>query len=65
MSSIMTDTRNVSKINCRRGRGRPRSMWTDNIKGWTKISYNDRIRVAQDQERWRSMTADLLTTDGT
>ena len=23
------------------------------------------IRVAQDRERWRSMTADLLTTDGT
>ena len=36
-------------------------MWTDNIKEWTKISY-DCIRVAQDRERWRSMTADLLTT---
>ena len=36
-----------------------------NIKEWTKISYNDCIRVAQDRERWRSMTADLLTTDGT
>ena len=34
-----------------RGRGRPRTMWTDNIKEWTKISYNDCIRVAQDQER--------------
>ena len=34
-------------------------------KEWTKISYNDCIRVAQDRERWRSMTADLLTTDGT
>ena len=30
-----------------------------------KMSYNDSIRVAQDRERWRSMTADLLTTDGT
>ena len=39
-------------------------MWTDNIKEWTKISYNDCIRVAQDRERWRSMTAYLLTTDG-
>ena len=27
--------------------------------------YNDCIRVAQDRERWRSMTADPLTTDGT
>ena len=53
------------KINGRIGRGRPRTMWTDNIKEWTKISYNDCIRVAQGRERWRSMTADLLTTDGT
>ena len=43
--------------------GRPRTMWTVNIKEWTKISYNDCIRVAQDREQWRSMTADLLTTD--
>ena len=53
------------RINGRRGRGRPRTMWTDNIKEWTKMSYNDCIRVAQDRERWRSMTTDLLTTDGT
>ena len=53
------------RINGRRGRWRPRTMWTDNIKEWTNISYNDCIRVAQDRERWRSMTADLLTTDGT
>ena len=42
------------RINGRRGRGRPRTMWTDNIKEWTKISYNECIRVAQDRERWRS-----------
>ena len=53
------------RINGRGGRGRPRTMWTDNIKERTKKSYNDCIRVAQDRERWRSMTADLLTTDGT
>ena len=53
------------RINGRRGRRRPRTMWTDNIKEWTKISYNDCIRVVQDRERWRFMTADLLTTDGT
>ena len=41
-------------INGRRGWGRQRTMWTDNIKEWTKISYNDCIRVAQDRERWRS-----------
>ena len=53
------------RINDRRGRGRPRTMWTDNIKEWTKISYNDCIRLVQNRERWTSMTADLLTTDDT
>ena len=53
------------RLNGRRGQGRPRTMWTDNMKEWTKISYNDCIRVAHDRERLRSMTDDLLTTDGT
>ena len=53
------------RLDGRRGRGRPRTMWTDDIKEWTKISYYDCIRVAQDRERWKSMTADMLTTDGT
>ena len=35
------------------------------LSSTTKMSYNDCIRVAQDRERWRSMTADLLTTVGT
>ena len=41
------------RINGRRGRERPRTMWTDNTKERTKI-YNDCIRVAQDRERWES-----------
>ena len=53
------------RMNGRRGRGRPRTMWTDNIKKWTNLSYNDCIRAAQDRVRWRSMTDDLLNTDGT
>ena len=53
------------RIHGRRGRGRPKTMWTANIKEWTIISYDDCVRVAQDLERWRSMTADLLSTDGT
>ena len=51
------------RINGRRGRGRPRTMWTDNIKEWTKMSYNDCIRVAQDRERWRSMTLQMAHND--
>ena len=32
---------------------------------WEKNSYDYCIRLEQDRERWRSMTADLLNTDGT
>ena len=45
------------RIYGRRGRGRPRTMWTDNIKEWTKISYNDCIRVHKienDGDPWQS-----------
>ena len=38
------------RINGRRGRGKLRTIWTDNIKEWTKLPYNDYIRVAQDRE---------------
>ena len=53
------------RMNGKRGRGRPRTMWTDNIKKWTNLSYSDCIRAAQDRVRRRSMTADLSNTDGT
>ena len=48
-----------------RGRGRAGAVWTDGIRERTGVSYNDCIGVARGRERWRSMTADLLTTDGT
>ena len=53
------------RINGKRGRGRPRTMWMDNIKEWTKLNYNKSIRMAQDREKWRSMVANLLKADGT
>ena len=53
------------RINGKRGRGRPRTMWMDNIKEWTKLNYNENIRMAQDREKWRSMVANLLKADGT
>ena len=45
------------RINGRRGQGRPRTLWTDTIKEWTKIAHNDCIIVTKDRERWISMTA--------
>ena len=48
------------KLNGKRGIGRPRTLWMDNIKEWTKLSYVDCVRKADDQESWRSMIVNLL-----
>ena len=48
------------KLNGKRGRDRPRTLWMDNIKEWTKLSYVDCVRKADDRERWKSMIVNLL-----
>ena len=37
----------------------------DDITEWTGMQYEDLVRLAQDQEQWRAMTANLLQEDGT
>ena len=46
-------------------RGRPRTEWMTNITEWTVMRYEDLVRLAQDQEPWRVMIANLLQEDGT
>ena len=49
-------------------RGRPRTEWSEwmtNITEWTGMRYEDLVRLAQDREPWRVMTANLLQEDGT
>ena len=46
-------------------RGRPRTEWLTNITEWTGMRYEDLVRIAQDREPWRIMTANLLKEDGT
>ena len=46
-------------------RGRPRTEWMTNITEWTGMHYEDLVRLAQDREPWRIMTANLLKEDGT
>ena len=54
------------KIEGKRSRGRPRSEWIDNISEWTKIrKYNELVVAAQDRPKWRIMTANLQTENGT
>ena len=49
----------------KRSRGRPRTEWMTNITEWTGMRYEDLVRLAQDREPWRIMTANLLKEDGT
>ena len=49
-----------AKIEGKRGRGRPRVMWMDNIKDWTKRNYGECVWLAEDRYKWRSMTVNLL-----
>ena len=44
-------------------RGRPRTEWLTNITVWTGMRYEDLVRLAQDREPWRIMTARLLKED--
>ena len=53
------------KIEGKRGCGRPRMMWMDNIKDWTGLKYGECVQRAEDQIEWRSMAANLLRVDGT
>ena len=46
-------------------RGRPRTERLTNITEWTGMRYEDLVRMAQDREPWRIMTANLLKEDGT
>ena len=43
------------KIEGRRGRGRPRICYIDNIKQWTDLKMSEVIQACHDRERWRSI----------
>ena len=48
------------KINGKRSRRRPRITWMGNLKKWTGKSYGRLIRVAEDREKFRCMTFNVL-----
>ena len=53
------------KVNGKRGKGRPRITWMENVKMWTELKYSECVRLAEDRERWKAMVANLLRADGT
>ena len=54
-----------ARIDGKRGRGMTRTMWMDNIKDWVNLGYKDCIRNAQNREKWRSITFNLMRADET
>ena len=53
-----------TRIDGKRGRGRPRTMWMDNIN-WLNLSYKEWIGNAENREKWRSITFNLVRADET
>ena len=53
------------KINGKRGRGRPRKAWVDDIMAWQGRPYQTCKEDANDRDYWRFMTSNLLWEDGT
>ena len=45
------------KIDAHVAQGRPRRIWIDDIKNWTKLDTNEKIkRNAADRLKWRTYT---------
>ena len=42
-----------------RRRGRPRKMWLDNIKDWTRLSIADLLDSTQDRTKWTELCQHL------
>ncbi|GFR99910.1 eukaryotic translation initiation factor 3 subunit F [Elysia marginata] len=54
------------KIEGKRGQGRPRRNWMDDVKEWSGLtSYGDTQQKAKNREEWRDMIANLRTEEGT
>ena len=43
------------KIEGRRGRGRPRICYIDNVRQWTEMKMGPVIQACQDREAWRDL----------
>ena len=52
------------KLEANTAQGRPRRMWLDDIKEWTKLKIYEEIKnLAQDRHPWRACTAACQPSD--
>ena len=52
------------RVNGKRGRGRPRTPWTSNIKEWTGKGYIDAVRLTSNKHDWRIIALNPLQEEG-
>ena len=52
-------------IDGKRGRGRPRMSWYDNIKEWNGMRYERATRIAMDRDKWRAAVSSNVQRFGT
>ncbi|GFS09507.1 endonuclease-reverse transcriptase [Elysia marginata] len=56
----------AGKIEGKRGQGRPRRNWMDDVKEWSRsTSYGDTKGKAENREEWRDMVDNHRTEDDT
>lgn len=53
------------KLEGKRPRGRPRAIWTDNIKTWTNTNLKECALMTRDRDLWRTISRQPLGRDGT
>ena len=63
-SSMQTTLLN-GRVNGKKGRGRPRTSWTSNIKEWTGKSYIETVCLTSSRYDWRIIAINPLQEDET
>ena len=49
-----------------RPRGRPRAMWSHNLREWIEVNYESIVRAAEDRNKWKSIiSSNPVRQDGT
>ena len=61
----LTKTVVQGKPEGRRGKGRPRTAYMDNIKQWTGLSAQGAFQAAQNRDDWRSITRKAMRAANT
>ena len=60
-TSSLAQTILQGSVEGKRGRGRPRMTWRDNIKTWTNMTFSQLLENAKDRQKWRELVSSSST----